>query len=113
MAGSLEELYLSHNGLTSMAGLRSLRRLRVLDLAGNRLTALEGVDAHPALEDLWVNNNRIASLDSVAPLATANPALRTLYIEQNPVAASLGADYRSAVLALLPALTQLDADEVA
>lgn len=40
-------------------------KLRVLDLSANRLTVLECVDHLTALTDLWLNDNRLPSLDGL------------------------------------------------
>lgn len=39
----LEELYLSHNGISKMEGLEELTKLRVLDISSNRLSAVQGL----------------------------------------------------------------------
>lgn len=41
---ALEELYLSHNGISKMEGLSTLLNLRVLDVASNKLTEINGID---------------------------------------------------------------------
>ena len=41
---SLEELYLSHNGITKMEGLSTLANLRVLDVSSNKLAAIEDIE---------------------------------------------------------------------
>lgn len=40
---ALEELYLSHNGIAKMEGLSTLVNLRVLDVASNKLTEINGI----------------------------------------------------------------------
>lgn len=40
---ALEELYLSHNGITKMEGLSSLVNLRVLDVSSNKLTSVDDI----------------------------------------------------------------------
>ena len=60
----LEELYLSFNGIDRLAGLRALRRLKILDLGNNRIAKLEASDLEglECLEDLWLNDNSIPFL---------------------------------------------------
>ena len=41
---NLTELYLSHNHISVMEGLSTLRNLRVLDLASNKISALSNLD---------------------------------------------------------------------
>jgi len=40
---ALEELYLSHNGITKMEGLSTLVNLRVLDVSSNKLTSVDDI----------------------------------------------------------------------
>jgi protein phosphatase 1 regulatory subunit 7 len=106
---ALEELYLSHNGITCLEGLSTLTGLKVLDASSNRLTAIQGIEALSQLEDLWLNDNGIAGLEDVAAaLAPVAGTLTTLYLANSPAAKEAG--YKAAMRAALPALTQLDAD---
>lgn len=41
---ALEELYLSHNGIAKMESLSTLINLRVLDVASNKLTQINGIE---------------------------------------------------------------------
>lgn len=41
---SLEELYLSHNGIQKMEGLSTLVHLRVLDISSNKITVVEDIE---------------------------------------------------------------------
>lgn len=41
---SLEELYLSHNGISKMEGLSTLVNLHVLDVSSNKLTAVSDIE---------------------------------------------------------------------
>ncbi len=59
----LEELYLGHNGLTSIDGLgHGFPCLTTLDLTGNAIVSLDGVQACTALTDLWVSRERLFAL---------------------------------------------------
>lgn len=40
---ALEELYLSHNGISKMEGLSTLVNLRVLDVSSNKLTSVDDI----------------------------------------------------------------------
>lgn len=40
---ALEELYLSHNGISKMEGLGTLVNLRVLDVSSNKLTSVDDI----------------------------------------------------------------------
>jgi hypothetical protein len=61
------------------------------------------------LEDLWLNDNQIASLDGLEEaLISQRHSLTTIYMENNPAAKA--ADYKTRMLQLLPNLSQLDSD---
>lgn len=42
---ALEELYLSHNGISKMEGLSALVNLRVLDVSNNKLTSVDDIQS--------------------------------------------------------------------
>ncbi len=117
MLVSLKELYLSHNGIESIAKLAPLINLRVLDVSNNRVRSLAGVEGMQALTDLWLNDNEIGGeLDEVVEVlrAACGDTLSCLYLHGNPVAAQGSEEsvYRARIVQALPALTQLDADDV-
>jgi len=106
---ALEELYLAHNGFDSLAHLPpSLQRLRVLDLGGNKIAQVPpALGTWPELEDLWMNDNAVASAADACGVSSAS-ALKTLYLEGNPFARA--DDYHERILSVAPAtLRQLDA----
>ncbi len=128
---ALEELYLSHNGITwhaesrdghvtledpELGGLVHLTRLHTLDLASNHVTTLMGLQVLSALSDLWLNDNHLAHVTALHCL-TALTQLDTLYIEGNPCmprahSAEYAANRARALWALGPVadrLSQLDA----
>ena len=100
------ELYLSENGITTIAGVASLTSLRILDVAQNRLSDLTGVEALTNLEEFWCNDNRVEDWDQIKKLQKARKIL-TVYFEANPIASA--SDYRDRLHSLLPTLTQIDA----
>ena len=105
-------LYLSHNGLDSLAGVGGLVNLRVLDVSNNRITAIEGLEELKDLEDLWANDNAIDSMENVvAGLAGPSASLHTVNLQGNPVAASEA--YKATLLHTLPNLQELDFRTVA
>lgn len=106
---NVRELYLSHNNLPSPPPeIRQQAGLTVLDLACNRVDAVEAVVPLSQLQDLWLNDNKIANLERCRCLQQLR-ALETLYLERNPLQANLGPGYRQAVTDMLPGLSQLDA----
>lgn len=106
---SLEELYLSHNGISKMEGLSTLVNLRVLDVSSNKLTAIMGIENLPRLEDLWLNDNQIASLDGIdSALAGSREKLTTIYLEHNPCAKD--PSYISTLRLNFPNIQQIDSN---
>ncbi|CAN1288375.1 Protein phosphatase 1 regulatory inhibitor subunit PPP1R7 homolog [Linum perenne] len=82
---SLEELYLSHNGIEKMEGLSTLVNLRVLDVSSNKLSSVDDIQNLTKLEDLWLNDNRIESLGGINDaVAGSREKLTTIYLENNP-----------------------------
>ncbi|CDJ35327.1 uncharacterized protein EMH_0025340 [Eimeria mitis] len=105
----LRELYLSHNNIPSPpTEIRQLVELTVLDLSCNRIEDVENIASLSQLQDLWLNDNKLATVEKVRCLQQL-PALGTLYLERNPLQASLGPGYRQAVTDVLPRISQLDA----
>ena len=103
----LEELYLSHNGLSSLAGVEALINLRILDVAANRIASFEGLASLARLTDFWANDNAVESLDAVEDsLKPLRETLTCVYLRGNPAAAH--AQYKLRMRHLLPRLEQLD-----
>ena len=80
-----------------------------LGLGHNNITVIEGLEHLPALEDLWLNGNPIASYDAITGLSQAT-ALQTLYLEHSPLARDF--QYGMRVPQVCTSLTQLDANPV-
>ncbi|KAK2076804.1 hypothetical protein QBZ16_005030 [Prototheca wickerhamii] len=88
-------------------GVGSLKKLRILDVSNNRLVTLDGLEDHPALTDLWANDNQLESLEEVETvLQQYSQTLSCVYLSGNPCAGVQ--QYRRRVTALLPHLEQLD-----
>ena len=80
---ALTELDLSRNGLSSLDGLASLRKLVKINLYYNvigELSALDALSAHPVLEDLDLRLNPVTHAGRRHRLRAlvASPSLRTL-----------------------------------
>nr|KJB83107.1 hypothetical protein B456_013G229800 [Gossypium raimondii] len=104
---ALEELYLSHNGISKMEGLSTLVNLRVLDVSSNKLTSVNDVQNLTRLEDLWLNDNQIESLESVAEAVSGSrEKLTTVYLENNPCAKS--PNYQATLRQIFPNIEQID-----
>jgi Leucine Rich repeats (2 copies)/Leucine Rich repeat len=114
---TLEELYLAHNaiddeGASCETGLAlAFPKLNVLDLSRNQLTSTKPFAHLPALEELWISGNKIATFQDIEPLKEAAAAgiqsLDTVYLEYNPVADDF--EYRQRLKAYIPNLSQIDA----
>jgi protein phosphatase 1 regulatory subunit 7 len=108
---TLEELYLSHNAITTEGAMiptglaQEFPQLSVLDMSRNKLTACDPFGHLTALEELWISGNEIVSFDDIQSLS--NLKLETVYLEYNP----LQSDplYRKRLAELVPSLTQIDA----
>jgi protein phosphatase 1 regulatory subunit 7 len=85
-AGSLRELWLGRNRLTTLAGLAPLTRLERLSLQSNRLASMRDLPPLPHLRELYLSHNGITSLESLANL----PSLRVLDVAANDVACVAG-----------------------
>lgn len=84
--------------------------LRLLDLSNNQITEVTGLEAQTSLEDLWLNDNAIVSLAGLpAALSACQNSLTCVYMAANP-ATKGNSEYSDTMRALLPNLTQLDAD---
>lgn len=101
----LEELYLSDNQLADadFSRLQSNSRLRILDIADNRISEIRM--SHGSLQELWANGNRLAEWDG---LQLDLPLLSTIYLHSNRI--SKDADYKDRIRAILPSLRQIDAE---
>lgn len=112
-ACGLTHLYLGHNNLPDLPQeFALLTDLEEVDLAKNAITCIRPLPQLTKLEELWMNDNQISDLAEVRNLA-ALPALKTIYLERNPVH-GLGnpeseARYKEEILQVVPNLTQLDA----
>lgn len=109
----LTHLYLGHNNLPDLPEeFAVLTNLVELDLARNAIKTIRPIPELAKLEELWMNDNQVEDLSEVRNLA-AFPALKTVYLERNPMH-GLGneeseARYKAAILEAVPSLAQLDA----
>ncbi|KAL0346626.1 UNVERIFIED_CONTAM: protein phosphatase 1 regulatory inhibitor subunit PPP1R7 [Sesamum calycinum] len=66
-------------------------------------------DKRTLLEDLWLNDNQITSLDSIAEaVASSRENLTTIYLERNPCANS--PNYISTLRQIFPKIQQIDSE---
>ena len=109
---SLEELYISHNALTSIYGLEGNSNLRVLDVSNNQITNLTNVHHLAKLEELWASYNQISSIQEVERELADKIDLNTVYFEGNPLQIKNSILYRNKVRLALPQVKQIDASKV-
>jgi Leucine-rich repeat (LRR) protein len=83
MLPALDGLSLSHNRLTSLAGMEALQRLATLNVNHNALTSLHGLQHCTLLRELYAAGNRLRSLEPLAGLR----GLRTLNVMGNELCA--------------------------
>ena len=110
---SLVSVSLAGNRVERVANGAFPNSLRQLTLAKNRLrdaSAIEALTRLPTLETLDLSENELAADadDSVLGVLAEFPSLRALNLRGNPLARSLGLDYRRALVSALPCLTCLD-----
>mmetsp|Transcript_2044 Transcript_2044/g.4432 ORF Transcript_2044/g.4432 Transcript_2044/m.4432 type:complete len:489 (+) Transcript_2044:112-1578(+) len=110
---TLEELYLSHNGIdvegaTCETGLAlPFTQLNTIDMCRNRLTDTSPFGHLTSLTDLWISGNDIKTYDDIDHLRGLTQ-LDVVYLEYNPVASEF--EYRKKLAELVPSLTQIDAN---
>ncbi|KAJ1568323.1 hypothetical protein HK405_002914, partial [Cladochytrium tenue] len=93
--------------ISDISVLRKLEHLEVLSLAVNRVSDLSPLAGLARLRELYLRRNCVRDPAQLLHLRGL-PLLSHLWIEDNPVCAALGGDYRVAVLRLLPSLLCLD-----
>ena len=115
VAPNLENAYFGANQLSDMDSqvLEAVNPESIveLDLSYNCLTQVP-LFPRPMhnMQELWLNDNKIDSVDSLKRLSVIFPNLRTIYIERNPVHRSCPLDCRNTILANAPeTLEQIDA----
>lgn len=100
-----KKLDVSNNSLHSLNGFESLICLETLILDKNHITNCNNLQNLPKLKHLAMQENDLATLDSIAPLARCR-RLIALDLRGNPVCSL--SDYNNKVAKLLPDLQNLD-----
>lgn len=115
VAPNLSNVYLGSNQLPDLDSdtleAMSPDVLEELDISCNALTTVpQFPKPMVALTELWLNDNLIVSTDSLKTLRQVYPALKTIYVERNPVHAQCPLDCRNEILKNAPdSLEQIDA----
>jgi len=109
---NLEELYISHNGLTKIEGLDHNLKLTTLDVGNNQIEAIENIAHLETLEEFWASYNKFPDLKALEPQLGGTTTLKTIYLEGNPCQTNDAAGYRRKIILALPQVTQIDATYV-
>lgn len=107
----LEELYISHNALESLAGIENNTALRILEISNNQIKSLKGLGPLKNLEELWASYNQIGDINEVEKELGDKKELTTVYFEGNPLQLRGPAVYRNKVRLALPQVRQIDASK--
>ncbi|MCP9264017.1 Phosphatase 1 regulatory subunit 7 [Dirofilaria immitis] len=107
MLTELTELHVSDQGIESLAELTSQKKLTIVDAANNKITKLDGLIHLDQLEDIWLNDNEISDWNELLKLSKL-PALRTIYLERNPIYKTDQSSYRRKIMLSLPQKSLLE-----
>ena len=101
----LEQIYFQQNRIKKISGLENLKKLEILDLALNEIEVIEGLDSQAeSLDELWVNDNKIADYESVEYLGKTMKNLNNIYMAVNPVY-NRTQEFKNRLRATIPCLT--------
>ncbi|OAX41182.1 L domain-like protein [Rhizopogon vinicolor AM-OR11-026] len=86
---SLKTIYFVQNKISKITGLGSVGgTLRSLELGGNRIRHIEGLDALVNLEELWLGKNKLTKLENLSKLSR----LKILSLQSNRITKIEGLD---------------------
>ncbi|KAJ8589004.1 L domain-like protein [Rhizopogon salebrosus TDB-379] len=86
---SLKTVYFVQNKISKITGLGSVgATLRSLELGGNRIRHIEGLDALVNLEELWLGKNKLTKLENLSKLSS----LKILSLQSNRITKIEGLD---------------------
>lgn len=107
---NLTELYLSENGLQTIANVKNLSSLQILDYSFNPISVVNTEEVNPQsmprLEEFWLTDGKISDWEEVSKFAGFCATLRTVYFERNPI--EQDKRYRDKIYMELPFLAQID-----
>ena len=82
--------------------------LETLDIAINEINTIENLEEMGTLEELWLNNNKIESLDNINTLSHL-PNLKTIYLDGNPIAKQTP-NFKDLLRTKVPTLKEIDGE---
>ncbi|XP_016978803.2 adenylate cyclase, terminal-differentiation specific isoform X3 [Drosophila rhopaloa] len=97
--------------LSDVSIIKRMRGVEVLALSVNKISTLSPFEDCNKLQELYLRKNNISDINEIAYLQNL-PALRYLWLEENPCCDRAGSNYRAVVLRALPNLKKLDNVEV-
>ncbi|XP_036337444.1 myb-like protein AA [Rhagoletis pomonella] len=97
--------------LSDVSIIKRMRGVEVLALSVNKITTLQPFEDCHKLQELYLRKNNIQDINEIAYLQSL-PALKYLWLEENPCCDRVGPNYRQTVLRALPNLKKLDNVEV-
>lgn len=81
------EFIQGHNSILEIEGIETLHRLQSLDLSGNRIASMAGLDNHSVLSEIDLEDNEITGIDELKHIMGLD-LLRKLNLMRNPVVVS-------------------------
>ncbi|XP_017483906.1 PREDICTED: AF4/FMR2 family member 4-like isoform X4 [Rhagoletis zephyria] len=109
--GSIKKLNCWGSDLSDVSIIKRMRGVEVLALSVNKITTLQPFEDCHKLQELYLRKNNIQDINEIAYLQSL-PALKYLWLEENPCCDRVGPNYRQTVLRALPNLKKLDNVEV-
>ncbi|XP_067646659.1 dynein axonemal assembly factor 11 isoform X7 [Eurosta solidaginis] len=109
--GSIKKLNCWGSDLSDVSIIKRMRGVEVLALSVNKITTLQPFEDCQKLQELYLRKNNIQDINEIAYLQNL-PALKYLWLEENPCCDRVGPNYRQTVLRALPNLKKLDNVEV-
>jgi cilla- and flagella-associated protein len=95
----IRQFNLVGNEVSDVSIISEMASIQVISLSVNKISSLEAFAGLQHLKSLYLRNNNIASLEEVLHLQNC-PALKTLWLYDNPVAGVAG--YRLFTIRALP-----------
>ncbi|XP_034133461.1 cilia- and flagella-associated protein 410 isoform X3 [Drosophila guanche] len=109
--GLITKLNCWGSDLTDVSIIKRMRGVEVLALSVNKISTLAPFEDCSKLQELYLRKNHIQDINEIAYLQNL-PALKNLWLEENPCCEQSGSNYRAIVLRALPNLKKLDNVEV-